>query len=84
MIPSQNLEHIQRVAHTLTLRQRYDVGGEPSKRTIALLTFVGFCAYSLGLPALVLWLSDDWRWRGLRSFEPQIVVKEFRCLRSQR
>jgi len=33
-----------------------------SKRAVTLLTFVGFCAYLLILPGLVLWLSGNWRW----------------------
>ncbi len=33
-----------------------------SKRVIALLKFLGICAYLLGLPTLVLWLSGNWRW----------------------
>ena len=34
----------------------------PFKRIIAVLQVVGFCTYLVGLPALVLWLSGNWRW----------------------
>jgi len=60
--PSQGWAFIRSMAGTLG--PRYDAQREPvfSKRVVASLKFLGTCAYLVGLPTLVLWLSGNWRW----------------------